>query len=180
MHRPTARIARDLRGGSNHRDDTSPDGNNGTRVTTEQQLLQVSSGAHDVTGAMLLAMESLYPACTLGLKWNVEADKFIWDVSTKFQHLVETKPVIRRGILSIVSSFFDPLGFIAPYIIKAKLLLQDLCRKKLGWDTPITEQDRIQWFRWLEDLPKLANLQVDRCFKPKNLAKIKNAQLHIF
>ena len=86
----------------------------------------------------------------------------------------------RRGILSIVSSLFDPLGFIAPYIMKAKLLLQDLCRKKLRWDTAITEQDRIQWFRWLEDLPKLETLQVDRCFKPNNFAEIKNAQLHIF
>ena len=127
-----------------------------------------------------LDIEDLPTACTLGLKWNVEADKFIWDVATKFQHLVETKPMTRRGILSLVSSLFDPLGFIAPYIMKAKLLLQDLCRRKLGWDTAITEQDRIQWFRWLEDLPKLENLQVDRCFKPKNFAEIKNAQLHIF
>ncbi|XP_067055972.1 uncharacterized protein [Acropora muricata] len=118
-----------------------------------------------------LDIEDLPTACTLGLKW---------DVSTKFKHLVETKPVTRRGILAIVSSLFDPLGFIAPYIMKAKLLLQDLCRKKLGWDTAIAEQDRIQWFHWLEDLPKLENLQVDRCFKPKNFAEIKNAQLHIF
>ena len=127
-----------------------------------------------------LDIEDLPTACTLGLKWNVEADKFIWDVSTKFKHLVETKPVTRRGILAIVSSLFDPLGFIAPYLMKAKLLLQDLCRKKLGWDTEIAEQDRIQWFLWLEDLPKLENLQVDRCFKLKNFAEIKNAQLRIF
>mgnify|MGYP000199936776 FL=1 len=65
--------------------------------------------------------------------------------------------------------------------MKAKLLLQDLCRKKLGWDTAIAEQDRIRWFHWLEDLPKFENLQVDRSFKPKkNFAEIKNAQLHIF
>ena len=51
-----------------------------------------------------LDIEDLPTACTLGLKWNVEADKFIWDVSTKFKHLVETKPVTRRGILAIVSS----------------------------------------------------------------------------
>jgi len=90
-----------------------------------------------------LNIEDLPTACTLGLKWNVEADKFIWDVSTKFQHLVKTTPETRREILSIASSLFDPLGFIAPYIMKAKLLLQDLCRKKLGWDTATTEQDRI-------------------------------------
>ena len=70
-----------------------------------------------------LDIEDLPTACTLGLKWNVEVDKFIWDVSTKFQHLVQTKPVTRRGILSIVTSLCDPLGFIALYIMKAKLLL---------------------------------------------------------
>ena len=67
-----------------------------------------------------LDIEDLPTACTLGLKWNVEADKFIWDVSTKFKHLVETKPVTRRGILAIVSSLFDPLGFIAPYHYESK------------------------------------------------------------
>ena len=122
-----------------------------------------------------LDIGDLPTTCTLGLKWNVEADKLIWDVSTKFKHLVETKPVTRRGILAIVSSLFDPLGFIAPYTMEAKLLLQDLCRRKLGWDTAISER----WFYWLEDLPKSENLQVDRCFKPKNFAEIKNAQLHI-
>ncbi|XP_044166590.1 uncharacterized protein LOC122950655 [Acropora millepora] len=50
----------------------------------------------------------------------------------------------------------------------------------MGWDTAIAEQDRIQWFHWLEDLPKLENLQADRCFKPKNFAEIENAQLHMF
>ena len=127
-----------------------------------------------------LDIEDLPTACALGLKWNVEADKFVWDVSAKFRPHLEARPVTRRGILSIVSSLFDPLGFIAPYVMKAKLLLQDLCRKKLGWDTAIVEQDRVQWFRWLEDLSKLENMQVDRCFKPKNFGKIKNVQLHIF
>ena len=51
MHRPTATIARDLSSGSNQRDNASVGGNDGTRVTTEWQLQQVSSGAHDVTGA---------------------------------------------------------------------------------------------------------------------------------
>ena len=127
-----------------------------------------------------LDIEDLPTACALGLKWNVEADKFVWEVSAKFQPLVEKRPVTRRGILSIVSSLFDPLGFIAPYVMKAKILLQDLCRKKLGWDIAIGEQDRVQWFRWLEDLSKLENMQIDRCFKPKNFGEIKNAQLHIF
>ena len=51
MHRPTARIARGLSSVSSQRDNASQSGNNGTGVTTEQQLIQVSSGSCDVTGA---------------------------------------------------------------------------------------------------------------------------------
>ena len=86
----------------------------------------------------------------------------------------------RHGVLSVVSSLFDPLGFIAPFIMKAKLLPQELCRKKLGWDSAINEQERVQWFRWLEDLPKLQGLQIERCFKPEDFGEIKSVQLHIF
>ena len=121
-----------------------------------------------------LDIEDLPTACALGLKWNVEADKFVWDLSTKVQTLAKVKPMTRRGILSLVSSLFDPLGFIAPYVMKAKLLLQDLSRRKLGWDTEIEEQDKVQWSLWLEDLLKLEEIQVDRCIKPKNFAEIKN------
>ena len=49
------------------------------------------------------------------------------------------KPSTRRGILSIVSSVYDPLGFVAPFIWTAKMILQRLCRKNIGWDDEIDE-----------------------------------------
>ena len=38
----------------------------------------------------------------------------------------------------------------------------------------------MQWSRWLEDLPQLQKIDVDRCFKPKNFGAVKSVQLHIF
>ena len=64
--------------------------------------------------------------------------------------------------------------------MKAKLLLQELCRKELEWDNVIDEQERVQWLRWLEDLPKLQVLHIERCVKPKNFGETKSVQLHIF
>ena len=71
-------------------------------------------------------------------------------------------------ILTVVSLLFDPLGFIAPCTMKAKLLLQDLCYKKLSWDSLIDEPENMQWSHCLEDLPQLQNIDVDKCFKSKN------------
>ena len=46
MHRPTARITREISSESSQRDNASQSGNYGTSVTTEQQ---VPSGSRDVT-----------------------------------------------------------------------------------------------------------------------------------
>lgn len=65
----------------------------------------------------------------LGVSWFVEADQF------GFKVFIKDRPCTRRGILSAVSSLYDPLGMAAPFILPAKLLLQDLCRQGLGGTT---------------------------------------------
>ena len=67
----------------------------------------------------------------LGLQWCIETDTF------KFKLKVKEKPPTKRGMLSIISSVYDPLGFLAPLVLPAKLLLQKLCRTKCDWDDPI-------------------------------------------
>ena len=51
-----------------------------------------------------LDLQELPTECALGLKWDVEADKFIWRASGRLQHLVQKGVMTRRGILAIVSS----------------------------------------------------------------------------
>ena len=69
----------------------------------------------------------------------------MWEVEEKFQNLVREKPFTKRGMLSAVYSLFDPLGCLAPFASKTKLLLQLLTRKKVGWDELLPEEDREQW-----------------------------------
>jgi len=64
--------------------------------------------------------------------------------------------------------------------MKAKLLLQTVSRKRLGWDDTLEETDKEQWKRWLDDLPKLHQTQVDRCFKPKGFGEVKEVEMHLF
>ena len=110
----------------------------------------------------------------LGLQWDMESDKFIFD------GVLKDKPTTRRGILSLVSSVYDPLGFLAPVVLHAKKLLQDLCREKLGWDDPIGEVERERWENWKGKLPSLARIAVNRCLKPINFEELKHSELHNF
>ena len=52
--------------------------------------------------------------------------------------------------------------------MKAKLLLQDLCRKKLSWDSLIDEPEKMQWSHWLEELAQFQDIDVSECSKPKS------------
>ena len=82
-----------------------------------------------------LDLDELPAERTLGILWDVETDCF------GFKLHLQDKPATRRGILSIASSLYDPLGFVAPFVLPAKILLQKLCRDGQGWDEPIRAED---------------------------------------
>ena len=52
--------------------------------------------------------------------------------------------------------------------------------KRLRWDDLIEETEKTKWKRWLDDLPKLEEVKVDRCFKLKQFDEVKETQLHLF
>ncbi|KAG1936405.1 hypothetical protein F2P79_018737 [Pimephales promelas] len=110
----------------------------------------------------------------LGVQWCVQSDTF------KFKVLIKDRPLTRRGILSTVSSIYDPLGMLAPVVLSAKKILQDLCRKDLGWDDLIPDLSAQEWRGWLKELWQLEKFEVDRCLKPMDFGEVISAQLHHF
>ena len=110
----------------------------------------------------------------LGVQWNVASDTFSFNITIK------DRPATRRGLLSVISSVYDPLGFVAPFVLPAKVLLQDLCKRKFDWDDPIPEDDLRSWQSWVNELPKLGHFRVERCFKPCDFGVVESCQLHLF
>ena len=79
-----------------------------------------------------------------------------------------------------MSSIFDLLGFLAPFTLTAKQILQDLCRIKLEWDEEIPPQYMPRWENWLLDLPKLSSFSISRCLIPAECGQVVSSQLHHF
>ena len=107
-----------------------------------------------------LTCEKLPTERALGLVWDVETDTF------GFSTVVKDKPPTRRGILSIVSSVYDPLGFLSPSILPAKVIIQELCRRNIGWDDTIPTDLLSRWSSWQAQLRKVEELKVKRCVEP--------------
>ncbi|XP_053732091.1 uncharacterized protein LOC128765391 [Synchiropus splendidus] len=108
----------------------------------------------------------------LGVQWCTNSDAF------KLKIEVQQKPCTRRGILLVVSSAYDPLGFLAPFVLPAKLLLRELCKDKKAWDDEVSEEQAKRWNKWLSGLQKMSSFCVSRCIKPAGFGVVKRAQLH--
>ena len=110
----------------------------------------------------------------LGIQWCIENDCF------NFRITLKDKPCTRRGMLSTVSSIFDPLGFVAPVLLEGKKMLQELCKENSGWDDPVPAELKAKWERWRSNLPLLQEFSVPRCYKPKNFGHVTKRELHHF
>ena len=64
----------------------------------------------------------------LGVYWYIDTDTLGFQIHQKIQ------PSTKRGILSTVSSVYDPIGIVSPFVLLGKTILQNVCKQKIGWD----------------------------------------------
>ena len=121
-----------------------------------------------------LDQDSLAIERALGVQWCIRSDQF------KFHVNLQQKPLTRRGILSMMSSIYDPLGMLSPVILPARNILQELCRRRTGWDDAVPEHLAQEWSKWMEELHQLTDFGVDRCFKSPEFGEAVESRLHHF
>ena len=83
---------------------------------------------------------------TLGLEWDTFSAEFMFNFSKR------DRTTTRRGLLSVTASLYDPLEFIAPLLLPAKLILQSLCREGISWDDEIPVEVMNEWQKWLDEM----------------------------
>ena len=108
------------------------------------------------------------------MKWNISKDTF--GSETKMAE----NPSKKRGLLAVLNSIYDPLGLGAPFLLKGRLIIQQLCRDRLGWDEPIYEKSSHEWLKWKNTLVAMRNINIPRCYKPTNFDQIVEYTLHHF
>ena len=118
----------------------------------------------------------------LGLHWLNSSDELAFKINeNKILSDVYsgTKIPTKREFLSIIMSVFDPLGFLTPFTIHSRILMQDIWASKIGWDEKLQQKEFLQWKKWLNDFEKVKNCRVNRCYQIKLLQQNK-AELHVF
>ena len=105
---------------------------------------------------------------TLGLQWDPVMDHFDFKIN------FSTKELTKRHALSEVARIFDPLGWLSPVTIVAKLFIQKLWLSQLNWDDILSEDHIREWHEFVKYLPELQQIKV-----PRWIQTTRNSQLEL-
>ena len=110
----------------------------------------------------------------LGMQWHVKEDTLGFCIDFSMDD------GSRRGCLSTIHRIKDPLGLVAPFLLKGRKLLQKLAGEAAGWDGLLPEKIGDKWNRWRSEVLLLNKLKIQRCYRSKSFGRLVNVTLHCF
>ena len=90
-------------------------------ISNDKDLLTVIPAELRAQSVRTIGEEGILPTeRAVGVIWDVHKDAFLFKI--KPNELADT----RRKVISFRTSIFDPIGFLAPFTVRAKIFLQSL------------------------------------------------------
>ena len=96
----------------------------------------------------------------MGVRWNASEDIFTFIVKE-----INLSFYTKRGLLSRIATLFDPLQFLAPYIIRAKMALQVAWLRGLEWDEEVPDDFKLTTHQWAKQLPEAQQVKIPSCYR---------------
>ncbi|XP_034944944.1 uncharacterized protein [Chelonus insularis] len=109
----------------------------------------------------------------LGLSWIPATDLFKFNSKPPR----EKSKLTKRIILSETAQLYDPLGFLAPFIVRAKMLLQEIWLDKLSWDDQAPDHIITKWNSFRSELSQVSDLSIPRWLR---ITQKSTVELHGF
>jgi hypothetical protein len=120
-----------------------------------------------LTGGLQSEVEGETPencsSSVLGVQWDVKKDELHFVGHTSIP--LPAAPCTKRELVSAAFKFFDPMGYLAPFLVRAKVLVQRLQVGDHGWDRLVPEDVGHEWNRWISEVPALGEVILRRCFR---------------
>ncbi|XP_017480692.1 PREDICTED: uncharacterized protein LOC108369973 [Rhagoletis zephyria] len=112
----------------------------------------------DLLSEDFLAFEDTSTVKALGIRWNAHTDLFYFMVRPLEEHDTITK----RAMLSAIAKLFDPLGWLAPIVIVAKILMQSIWLEGTDWDETVSDTILERWQHFTRHYHEIDNIRISR------------------
>lgn len=125
----------------------------------------------EAVGVKILPQET---TTALGMQWITSTDSLSFKITVQDNN----KNCTKRNVLAQIASLYDPLGLLAPIIMRAKVFMQQLWLGKFGWDEELPMNLSQEWDTIKISLQKSASIKIPRWAGYEN--KNHHASLHGF
>ena len=115
----------------------------------------------------------------LGIRWNSSEDYFTFHGQEIIEKAVSVRPT-KRNILSVSSKVYDPPGWLSPFIIQIKILIQMMWQRGLEWDETLPTDILIKWEEWKSELQWLSHIKIPRYIGSIHKQYANPVELHTF
>ncbi|XP_052751692.1 uncharacterized protein LOC113513303 [Galleria mellonella] len=99
-----------------------------------------------------------YSIKVLGLNLDVKNDWF----NITCPETIDIKSVTKKSILSCIAKSYDPLGFVCPIIVKAKIIMQKLWAEGISWDASPSDHVKEEWLFFIDGLKAMEPIHINR------------------
>lgn len=102
----------------------------------------------------------------LGVAWQPETDEITFESPFK----LDSQPKTKWQLFSEIASLYDPMGYLAPMIVKAKLKMQEVWmlsndvrnKDKYGWDDQLPTYIIDEWMKFKTRSTALNAIKIPR------------------
>ena len=98
----------------------------------------------------------------LGVPWDIANDQLVFSLGAMLEGATIVAPT-KRAVISLIGRIYDPLGFLSPVTVRFKILMQELCKHRLGWDQPLDGELLDKWTSLIQQLNEAPPVILPRC-----------------
>ena len=98
----------------------------------------------------------------LGITWDKQQDEFIFSFKRFTEQCLNA--ITKRDVLHCIASFYDPVGFVNPVLVKLKHFFQKLCIEKLDWDNELPTELLNEWLELCNPFQDAISIKLPRAY----------------
>ena len=108
----------------------------------------------------------------LGMYWNIDNDTLGFNTNFEWDRLFT-----KRSALRFCNRIFDPLGLLAPILVRVRMFIQILWENSIGWDKTFefTDDLKTKWLHLVKEAHIAVKAKIDR-----RAIWTENSEIHIF
>ncbi|XP_041449408.1 uncharacterized protein LOC121404212 [Drosophila obscura] len=117
-----------------------------------------------------LEIDAQSTAKTLGIRWKATSDEFFFVPPVLSLESSYTK----REVLSQIAKLFDPAGWLAPFIVRSKIFMQEIWLQELEWDENLPNELCQYWQAFLRSYSCLTKIRIPRWIGSQPSVKVEH------